>query len=56
MLAGVTGGKSHVDDLKDAKANAGSAVNKSPNLTGDIHELGKPTQASLPPFTSLSAV
>ena len=40
-----------MDELKDAKAKAGSAVNRSPNLTGDVSELGKPTQVSLPPFT-----
>ena len=45
-----------MDELKDAKAKAGSAVNKSPNLTGDVHELGKPTQASWPPLTCLSLV
>ena len=45
-LAGTTGGTSHMDELKGAKAKAGSAVNRSPNLTGDTHELGRPTQAS----------
>ena len=35
-----------MDELKGAKAKAGSAVNRSPNLTGDTHELGRPTQAS----------
>ena len=32
-------------ELKDAKAKAGSAVNRSPDLTGDIDTLGAPAQA-----------
>ena len=35
---------SHVDELKDAKAKAGSAVNRSPNLTGDVNTLGRPAE------------
>lgn len=35
----------HVGELKDAKAKAGSAVNRSPDLTGDIDTLGAPAQA-----------
>ena len=31
-----------MEELKDAKANAGSAVNRSPDLTGDIGTLGTP--------------
>ena len=38
----------HVAELKDAKAKAGSAVNRQPNLTGDIGELGKPAQVGTP--------
>ena len=34
----------HVAELKDAKAKAGSAMNRQPNLTGDVSELGKPAQ------------
>ena len=34
-----------MDELKDAKAKAGSGVNRSPNLTGDTEALGAPTQA-----------
>ena len=34
-----------MDELKDAKAKAGSAVNRSPNLTGDTETLGAPVQA-----------
>ncbi len=33
-----------MDELKDSKAKAGSAVNRSPNLTGDIGSLGAPTE------------
>ena len=36
---------SHVAELKDAKAKAGSAVNRSPDLTGDIDTLGAPAEA-----------
>ena len=53
-LAGSTG-NSHMDELKGAKANAGSAVNRSPNLTGDAHELGRPAQASSADPVSLLA-
>ena len=35
-----------MEDLKDAKAKAGSAVNRSPDLTGDIGTLGTPAQES----------
>ena len=35
----------HVDELKDAKAKAGSAVNRSPDLTGDIGTLGAHAKA-----------
>ena len=45
-----------MDELKDAKAKAGSAVNRSPNLTGDVHELGRPAQASSSHFLLLSAL
>ena len=37
-----------MNELKEAKSKAGSAANRSPNLTGDAHELGKPAQASSP--------
>jgi len=45
-----------MDDLKDAKANAGSAANRSSNLTGSTHELGRPAQVMLmlPPSLFLS--
>jgi len=36
-----------MDELKDAKANAGSAGNRSSNLTGGTHELGRPAQVML---------
>ena len=35
-----------MDDLKDAKAKAGSGVNRSPDLTGDIGTLGTPAEAT----------
>ena len=34
-----------MDELKDAKAKAGSSVDRSPNLTGDTESLGAPPQA-----------
>ena len=34
-------------ELKDSKAKAGSAVNRSPDLTGDIDTLGAPAQDGL---------
>ncbi len=37
---------SHIDELKDSKANAGSAVNRSPDLTGDTATLGSPVLGS----------
>ena len=40
------GAGSHIDELKDAKAKAGSGVNRSPDLTGDIGTLGTPAQGS----------
>ena len=45
-----------MDELKDAKANAGSAVNCGSNLSGGTHELGRPAQVALmlPPSLSLS--
>ena len=45
-----------MDELKDAKANAGSAANRSSNLTGSTHELGRPAQVMLmlPPSLFLS--
>ena len=33
-----------MNELKDAKANSGSAVNRGSNLTGGTHELGRPAQ------------
>ena len=43
-----------MDELKDAKAKAGSAVNRSPNLTGDIGTLGTPVQACTDSFHNVS--
>ena len=43
-----------MDELKDAKAKAGSAVNRSPNLTGDIGTLGTPMQACTDRFHNIS--
>ena len=43
-----------MDELKDAKAKAGSAVNRSPNLTGDIGTLGTPMQACTGRFRNVS--
>ena len=43
-----------MDELKDAKAKAGSAVNRSPNLTGDIETLGTPMQACTDRFYTIS--
>lgn len=40
-----------MDELKALKAKAGSAVNRSPNLTGDADNLGAPTQASSDHFS-----
>ena len=40
------GAGSHTNELKDLKAKAGSAVNHSPNLTGDIDTLGSPAEAT----------
>lgn len=40
------GAGSYIDELKDSKAKAGSGVNRSPDLTGDIDTLGSPAEAT----------